>query len=263
MIYLICEIPDRVGYILPIGDLHFSDRAFGEKSYKKLNGYIAWVKDNPNSRVVLGGDLFNVATRASKTSPFEQRMSVNEEMKEIVRLLTPIKKQIVGAIDGNHEHRAEDFFDLSLTETLCGKLDIPYMGVSGVIDFRVGRRNITERSRCKWRQNYFIYFHHTTGGGASIGGGLNRVEKLGNIVEGVDLHLGFHNHKLSISKSVIFKPNQKTQKVEEGIITHATCGGYLQYEGSYAERGMLRPTKLGSLRIRLDGGKKHDLHVSL
>ena len=262
MIYLENHISNKVGYILPIGDLHFADKAFRTQSYKKLHGYIDWVKDNPNARVVLGGDLFNVATRISKTSPFEQRMDMNEEMKEVVSLLMPIKSQIVGAIDGNHENRAKDFMGLSLIEILCGKLDIAYMGISGVINFKVGKRNISFRQKNPWRQNYFIYFHHTTGGGATIGGGLNRVEKLGNIIEGIDCYCGFHNHKLSMSKSIIFRPSQSSKKIEERVITHLTCGGYLQYEDSYAEKGMLRPTKLGSPRIRLDS-QKHDVHINI
>jgi len=187
-------------------------------------------------------------------------MSVNEEMNEIVKILYPIRKQIAGAIDGNHEQRGIDFLDLSLTEALCGKLDIPYMGISGVIDFKVGKKRSIRGGQ--WQQNYYIYFHHTTGGGATIGGGLNRVEKLGNIVEGVDCYCGFHNHKLSTSRSIIFRPNPDSKKVEERVISHLTCGGYLEYANSYAEKGMLRPTKLGSPRIRLDG-LKHDIHTSL
>lgn len=260
MTYLENTIPEKVAYIIPIGDLHFSDSAFKDLSYKKLLGYRDWVIQNPNSRVVLGGDIFNVSTRSSVTSPFGQRMSVNKEMAEIVEILTPIKKQIAGAIEGNHEFRAMDFLDLSLTQELCAKLDIPYMGISGVINFKVGKKR--SKSGGQWHQNYYIYFHHTTGGGATIGGGLNRVEKLSNIVEGVDCYCGFHNHKLSTSRSVIYRPNPNSKKVEERVISHLTCGGYLQYEGSYAEKGMLRPTKLGSPRIRLSGDK-HDLHISL
>jgi len=260
MIYLENHIPEKVGYVIPIGDLHFSDSAFREASYKKLLGYRDWVIQNPNTRVVLGGDLFNIATRGSVSSPFGQRMSVNEEMNEVVTILTPIKKQIAGAIEGNHEFRAKDFLDLSLIEALCGKLDIPYMGISGVINFKVGKKR--SKTGGQWEQNYYIYFHHTTGGGQTIGGGLNRVEKLGNIVEGCDAYCGFHNHKLSSSRSIIYRPNPSSKKVEDRIITHLTCGGYLQYDGSYAEKGMLRPAKLGSARIRLDG-QKHDLHVNL
>ena len=260
MIYLESHIPEKVGYIIPVGDLHFADRAFKYLSYKKLLGYRDWVMQNPNSRMFLGGDLFNVATLQSKTSPFSQRMSVNEEMKEIVEILSPVKKQIVGAIEGNHERRAMDFLDLSLTEALCGKLDIPYMGISGVINFKVGKKGSLVGGQ--WHQNYYIYFHHTTGGGATIGGGLNRVEKLGNIMENVDCYCGFHNHKLSMAKATIYRPNPDSKKVDERVVSFLTCGGYLQYDGSYAETGMLRPSKLGSPRIRLDG-LKHDVHINL
>lgn len=260
MIYLESSIPEKVGYVIPIGDLHFSDSAFQDLSYKKLLGYRDWVIQTPNTRVVLGGDMFNVATRGSVTSPFGQRMNMNEEMNEIVEILSPIKKQIAGAIEGNHEFRALDYMDLSPTQILCGKLDIPYMGISGVIAFKVGRKRSLAGGQ--WHQNYYIYFHHTTGGGNTIGGGLNRVEKLGNIIEGVDCYCGFHNHKLSTSRSIIYRPNPNSKKIDERAITYLTCGGYLQYDGSYAEKGMLRPTKLGSPRIRLDA-MKHDLHISL
>ncbi len=260
MIYIENEVPFPKSYVICIGDLHFADESFKAKSYDKLRGYVEWVKENPESRVVLGGDLFNVATLQSKTSPFRQRMSVNDEMSCVVDILTPIKKQIAGAIEGNHEMRAKQFLDLSLTETLCGKLDIPYLGFSGVICFKVGEKR--SKKGGFWRERYHIYFHHTLGGGATIGGGLNRVEKLGNIIEGVDVYCGFHSHKLSSSRSIIYYPNPKSKRIEERTITHLTCGGYLQYEDSYAEEKMLRPVKLGSPRIRL-AGDKHDVHVSL
>ena len=243
MIYLENQIPEKVGYVLPIGDLHFSDKAFQDLSYKKFLGYRDWVLENPNSRVVLGGDMFNVATRGSITSPFGQRMSVNEEMNEIVEILTPIKKQIAGAIEGNHEFRGIDFLDLSLTETLCGKLDIPYMGISGVINFKVGKKR-----SLSWRtmaQNYYIYFHHTIGGGNTIGGGLNRVEKLGNIMEGVDCYCGFHNHKLSMAKSIIYKPNPDSKRVEERVVSHFTCGGYLQYDRFLCRKRNVKTDQIG------------------
>jgi len=60
----------------------------------------------------------------------------------------------------------------------------------------------------------------------------------------------------------IFKPNPDAKKVDERTIDFITCGGYLAYEGSYAERGMMRPVKLGSPRIRFSG-TKHDVHISI
>jgi len=38
MIYIENQIPEKVGYVIPMGDLHFSDKAFQNLSYKKLLG---------------------------------------------------------------------------------------------------------------------------------------------------------------------------------------------------------------------------------
>lgn len=260
MIYLENEISHKEAYIIPIGDLHFGDEAFQKKSYEKLKGYIQWVGERQNARVVLGGDIFNVATRASKTSPFNQRISATSEMDEVVSLLEPIKSKIAGAIDGNHEARLQDYMDISLIQVLCSRLNVPYMGMSGVINFKVNKKK--PNAGGMWNENYYGYFHHSTGGGSTIGGALNRTEKLQNIVEGCDFYCSFHSHKLSHAKMLIYKANPRSKKVEERSIDYVTCGGYLSYKDSYAEQGMMRPTKLGSPRIRLDGNR-HDVHISI
>ena len=257
MIYLENKIEDKVGYVLPLGDLHFGDEAFSERSFKKLKGYIKWVKENPNARVVLGGDLFNVATRISPTSPFEQEKN---EFDKVVGLLEPIKSQIAGAIDGNHEFRLIDFANYSLMNEFCVRLGIPYMGISGVINFKVGKKR--SKTGGQWQQNYYIYLHHSTGGGATAGGKLNRAERLRYLVEGCDAYLAFHGHSLTATPKEIWFPNPSSKKVELRRYWLICCGGYLSWDGSYAERKMLPPEKLGSPRLRLDG-KRHDIHCSL
>ncbi len=257
MIYIENHIPEKYGYVLPIGDLHFGDEAFKERSFKKLTGYIKWVKEHPNARVVFGGDLFNVATRISVTSPFEQRKG---EFEKVIKLFEPIKTQIAGAIDGNHEFRLIDFANFSLMNEFCVRLGIPYMGISGVINFKVHKKR--SLSGGQWQQNYYIYFHHTTGGGGTAGGKLNRAEKLRYLVENCDAYCGFHGHSLTATPKEIWYPNPDSKKVELRRYWLICCGGYLSWDGSYAERGMLPPEKLGSPRLRLDG-LKHDLHVNL
>lgn len=259
MVYLENCIPEKVGYLIPVGDLHFGDESFKEESLNKLKGYIKWISDNPSSRVVIGGDLFNVATRVSLTSPFEQKKN---EFNEVVKLFEPIKKQIVGAIDGNHEQRLIDFANFSLMNEFCVRLGIPYMGISGVVVFRVCKHFRSEPKRGEYRENYKIYFHHTTGGGVLAGGGLNRVEKLKGIVEGCDAYCGFHNHKTFAQPQECYTPSLNSKRMELRRYWLIGCGGYLEYDGSYAEKKMLTPVKLGSPRIRMDG-MRHDLHVSL
>jgi len=254
MRYITCEIPESVANIFPLGDLHLSDKLFRKESYKKLKEIISFIGENPNSRIVFGGDLFNMAGRNTKSSPFEARLSVNDEMNELVSFFYPIKDKIAGAIRGNHEDRSKEEFDIDIMEVFCSKLGIPYLGYSGVVNFRVGKKNA--KSGGQWNQNYYGYFHHTTGGGSTIGSGLNRVEKLNNIVEGCDFYCGFHSHKTSYANSLIYTANHRSKKIEEREIHFVTCGGYLEYPDSYAEKGMMRPVVVGSPMIILEGNKR-------
>lgn len=265
MIYIQSEISESVGYIIPIADLHFGDRAFKKESLEKLRGYIKWVSERKNARVVLGGDIFNVATRNSKTSPFEQ---VEGEYDSVIKLFKPIASQIVGAIEGNHEWRLIDFANYSITNAMCKELKIKYMGISGIVEFRVGKKPAVKTGRDKgkinWQQYYYGYFNHTTGGGSLAGGGLNRVEKLRSIAEGCDFYCGFHNHGMFVKPQETFYPNMHSKIADKRRYWLIGCGSYLDYNDSYAEKGMLTPQKLGSPRIRLSGLKRHhDVHCSL
>ncbi|MDP2693130.1 MAG: hypothetical protein Q8O88_05850, partial [bacterium] len=169
--------------LIPLGDMHLGDEYFTKKSLFKLKGYIDWIKQNPHSRVVLTGDIFNVATRTSKTSPFSRNW-IEDEVDYAVTLFEPIKKQIIGAVDGNHENRLLEFANYSLTKELCYKLStkehkVIYCAESCMLFLKVGKKltGISKKFRSGERsdQTYSIYIHHTTGGGSTVGGKLNRV----------------------------------------------------------------------------------------
>jgi hypothetical protein len=198
-----------------------------------------------------------VGTRESKTSPFGQK---DNEYNLLVKLFYPVRKQIVGAISGNHEQRLVDFANFDIMNTFCQKLEIPYMGYSGVINFKVKRE-----PDGFYRHNYFVYVHHMTGGGGLQGSAINRVEKLSTIVEGCDVYCGFHTHKLVASPRDVFYPSikNKSHQLEKRRVWYVACGSFLEYPDSYAEMKMLPPQKLGSPRIRLDGGKVKDVHISI
>ena len=78
-------------YVIPLGDVHIGDKGFTQESEDKLKGYIDFVKKTANAYVILQGDLVNCATRASKSSPFEQNMDLKEQIEKAVQLLKPIK----------------------------------------------------------------------------------------------------------------------------------------------------------------------------
>ncbi len=235
------------GYLIPIGDLHLGSTSFSAKGLKLLMGYLDWVKERPNARIFLMGDIFDVATRASATSPFE---SSSTEYNRAVDLFAPYAKKIVGAIRGNHCQRLLNYSGYDPMEQFAKILKIPYMGLSTVLRLTVRQ------------QAYYGYMHHSTGGGGSLGSALNRAVKLQDIVQGVDFYCIGHNHQLVNGSRVVYAPNQEGTAIEERRLWYIDCGSFLDYPESYAEMMMLSPGKLGSPRIRLDG-KKRDIHVSM
>jgi len=257
MKYLEKAIDLDSGYLIPIGDLHWGDKAFKENGFSKLKGYLDWVMERPNAFVFLMGDIFNTASRTSKTTPFE---TDNDEYIKAVEFFKPYKERIIGAIDGNHEYRMYDEFGISPLQLFCRELEIPYCKYSAVIRFKIGKRKDVNAGN-RYKENYFVFAHHTTGGGGTIGGKMNRVAKEAEMIEGCDVYLGAHNHQLGVVPQDIYYPSIQggIQKRRRWFVD---CGSYLEHENSYAEKGMLAPAKLGSPRIRFDA-KSHDCHISL
>lgn len=254
---IVCEIEEDVGYVIPISDLHYSDKAFTKNSLKVLKGNLDWVKDRPNARIVLVGDIFNGATRDSKTAPFDQR---DTEFEELVELFRPYKEKIITAIDGNHEKRLEDFANFSLMNAFCMALGIPYSNKSVAINFKINKRPDEKR----FRHQYVGYFHHTCGGGKNTGSKMNRVEAMTTLLTNADFYVGGHTHQLGAVPIISREYNVRTNKIEERRQLLVGAGGYLEWDGSYAEEMMLRPLKIGSPKIRLDGKKEHkDIHCSI
>ena len=251
--------------LIPIGDLHIGDKAFNKESEVKLLSYIKWVKNNPNAYVLLLGDLINNATLESPSSPFQQNMNLQEQIDAVVNYFKPIKDRIVGAISGNHEQRLESYCGYNPTISICDRLGCYYFGYDGVVIFRLGCHGKRNSSRA----SFSFYMHHTTGGGSTIGGKINRADMLRRIICNCDGYLGAHNHMLGVVHTGIFKVNETTEKIEFLRQMVIDCGGYISYEDSYANQKQLPPLKLGSPKIRLlikRDGKDNvhkDIHVSL
>jgi len=253
-------------FLVPLGDIHIGDKGFTEKSRKKLIGYIDWIKAHKNSRTVLMGDLLNCATLNSPTTPFNQNLTLEEQIDEATKLLTPIKGQIIGAIDGNHEQRLSKYVGYSPTISVCDRLKIPYLGMSAVIEYQMGtQRNRHGKEEKEPVNHYFIYAHHTTGGGSTPGGKLNRVDKLRQLCVNADIYLGGHNHSMSAMPFEVPEINKNTKTVNLLRQFIVTTGGFLEWDGSYCEKNELPPVRVGAVKIRLGGSKwcGKDIHVSI
>jgi hypothetical protein len=257
-------------FLVPIGDLHIGERAFNEESISKLEGYIKWIKDKPNAYTILMGDLINCSTIRSPGGPFAQNMGLQDQIEAATDYFKPIKNKILGAISGNHEQRLEPYCGYNPVISICDRLGTFYFGYEGVVIFRLGCHGKERKNGISNNRGSFVgYFHHTTGGGSTVGGKMNRVEVLRKILCDADFYCGAHNHMLGVVHTGIYKVNPTSERVEFLRQMIIDTGGYINYEDSYASMKELPPMKLGSPKIRLLIKQKHDksidkdIHVSL
>ena len=256
------RVEDNEAFIVPLADMHLEDKYFTEKSEAKLKETIEWVRKHKNARVILNGDVFNVATRTSKTSPFSINKRVlndfdGDQMAYAVHLFEPIKEQIICATLGNHEMRTMDFENRSWLSELCAKLSTPNRqvvccGVSALIFLKVGksRRRMTGSA-----QTYSIYATHTVGGGSTPGSKMNRVVKSEDVIGGCDVYFGSHNHMMGALEmgKFVANPNNCTASFIKQM--YVDTGGYLDY-GGYVERAQMSPTTLGSPKVKFSSKYK-------
>jgi len=240
-------------YIYPMGDIHLGDN---NCDYDLLMQNIKWVESEPKARVILMGDILNVATRSSKSSPFEQTCGLSDQIKQAVKLFTPIKGKILGAVSGKHEQRLSDICGYDPLTEVCAELGISYLGMSAIIIIKMKIKGGNNR------QIYSFFCHHTTGGGSTAGGKRNRAVKLQELVANADVYLGGHNHQLAVTPSVTTVVDHQRNRIRHLRQLLVNTGSYLKWEGGYSEKMILRPVKLGSPRIRIDAEKK-DVHCSL
>ena len=241
-------------YLYPIGDVHIGDK---NCDYDKLMEYIEWIAVPPDKiprYVILTGDWCNTATRSGVSSIHDQNLTLTEQMNKAVEILTPIADKVLGAVCGNHEDRLQKEAGFDPMRNICERLGVPYFGYSGIVHVKV----ISARAARAHKRvpEYVIYVHHTTGGGATLGGKINRVEKLSYIVDDADIYIGAHNHFEVLGKSGIYSYDKKLKEIIKRERVFVDAGGFLKWEGSYAEAKQLPPGGTGCPRLELDGEKK-------
>jgi hypothetical protein len=249
-------------YLLPIGDVHCGS---AQSDLKKFEGYLDWAKSE-KAYIFLMGDLYDTVTKDGVSDLFDCNMNLREAKHYLRDRLRPVKDLIVGAVVGNHEQRLVRFAGCDLIEDLCDDLSIPYCGFSAVLHIGVGH-NARKNGEKEWegsRISYTGYFHHTTGGGATPGGKLNRVYKLTDLFEGADFLVGAHNHleaAAPIDRYRLHATKEGKSMLKADKVFLIDSGSFLNWDGSYAEQQGLPPSHTGCPRIRLDG-LRHDVHVS-
>ena len=241
--------------IYPVSDVHLGAVEHCE------NEWLAFLKrvESENAYLILAGDLLNNAVKsASFANPFEEAIRPRDAKRKMVEYLAPLRDRILCVTTGNHERRTYRDDDQDLTYDICTKLDIEHLYRENICFMAVSVGERTNTSKPENTYNFAVT--HGTGGGIYTGAAVNRNERFGNIIDGLDCLVVGHVHKGFITKpsKVIIDSRNGVVKMKHYVVI--SCISWLNFCG-YAARGMLLPTHVCDPQKLLLTNKRHDKKI--
>ena len=236
--------------IIPISDVHLGASEHMEREWAD---FCSKVLSQPNVYVTLGGDLINNATRSSVSNVFDDVLRPREQKKLMVEMLTPIKDRILCAVTGNHERRSTKDVDDDPTYDIMCKLDLEHLYRENMAFIKIQMGNIDGDG--KTNPTYVLVVTHGAGGGIYTGAAVNRNERFGYVVDGMDALIVGHSHKPFVTQPMKIKVNPFKNKVSFKPFKVITSTAWLNY-GGYAAQKMLLPASNAPQTITLKHNKK-------
>lgn len=242
--------------IVPIFDVHLGAQECREQDFI---AFVNTIAESKNTYAIIGGDLLDNGTRNGITNIFRATMPPSAQKREMAKILEPIRDKILCATGGNHERRSGRDADDNPLLDIMAKLDLEHLYRENMVFLKVqlGKQELDSgvRTNCKYRPSYTFCVTHGAGGGALPGGVINRNERMGYAIDGLDALIVGHSHKPMLSqpgKIVVDNRNNTVQIVPFKVIT-ATA--WLDY-GDYAMQKMLLPSSHAMQTIHLSAYKK-------
>lgn len=236
--------------IIPVSDVHFGALEHAKREWEQ---FCRTVLETPSVYLMLGGDLINNSVRSSVANPFDEVFRPKEQKKRMVEYLNPIKDRILCAVSGNHERRSLKEDDVDLTYDIMSKLDIEnlYRENMAFVKMGLGKR----KSEGKSETTFTFGVTHGSGGGIYTGASVNRNERFGNIIEGLDCLVVGHTHKGTVSKPSKIVIDSRNGKVSVKPYTVISSVSWLNY-GGYAMQKMLLPSQVADPQRIIIGGTR-------
>lgn len=241
--------------IYPVGDVHLGAI---EHCGVAWNTFCDMIRKDKSKKIILVGDLMNNATRSSVSNVFEETLRPREQKKRMVEYLEPIRDHILCAVSGNHERRSGKDADNDPMYDIMTKLDLEdyYRQNAAFMKVSCGKYPHGD-----YRATYTFLVTHGAGGGIYTGAAVNRNERFGNIVEGLDCLIVGHTHKGTVSRPSKIVIDAQNNKVSMKHYTVVSSVSWLNY-GGYALQKMLLPSDVAKpQQIILEGKARKNLEV--
>ncbi len=233
-----------------LADVHLGAQEHMEREWADCCQQIL---DDPLSKVILGGDLINNATRNSVSNIFDETMRPREQKRLMAEMLKPLRDRILCAVPGNHEGRSgKDADDDPLYDIMC-KLDLEDLWRENIAFVKIQIGDINGDGRKN--PTYMLVVMHGAGGGIYTGAAVNRNERFGYVLDGADALLVGHSHKPFVTQpgKIFIDPRNNNVSVKPFKVVVATS--FLNY-GGYAARKQLLPASHAPQIITLCGQRK-------
>ena len=245
--------------IYPIGDVHLGSLEHNELEWER---FVDKVSSEPNSYIVLIGDLMNNATRSSVSNVFDETLRPREQKKKMIKYLKPIKDKILCAVSGNHERRSgKDADNDPMYDIMC-KLDLEHLYRQNIafMKIQLGKKTKQDRNH----PTYTFAITHGNGGGIFTGATVNRNERFAYTIDGLDCLMVGHTHKGMVSKpsKIVIDPRNNSVMFKE--MTVVSSQSWMSY-GGYAVQKMLLPSSGASsehAQKLILNSKKKDITVN-
>lgn len=191
---------------------------------QKFKAHIEELAKNPESRIVLGGDLFYFPGGGEKYRDAYQP-SYDDQVKLMAELLNPIKDKIVGAYDGTDEIKIFEKDGLNLTSKLMKNLGIAdrYCGQMAEVDFVFNNRMTNETS-----QTVHMLFDHGFLAANVTSTIAKKTEGLQNKIDGKDFYFTSHYNKLFIERRANLVSDSGSRMLKRPYY-FVSVGGYRDY----------------------------------
>ena len=242
--------------IVPISDVHLGSQECMEQEFIS---FIKTVKETPNMYLVLGGDLIDNGTKTSVTNVFHATMPPSQQKKEMANILSEVRDRILCFVPGNHERRSGKDADDDPVYDIAAKLDLEHLYRENIafVKIQMGKPETVngKMSGGELRPTYTLVITHGSGGGVLTGGAVNRNERFGYVIDGMDALIVGHTHKPFTTQPGKIKIDVHNNKVSIKPFKVICSTSWLNW-GGYAANKMLLPSSHCLHTLTLCGNKK-------
>lgn len=207
-----------------VGDVHLGSKQCNIRAFQS---FLRKVQADPDSYVLIVGDILDNCTRDSVGDIFESTMGPMDAIDYAVELFEPVKDRILAAVGGNHEFRSAKSTGLDPLYDVFVMLQIQHLYRQNFCFMRV----VLERGNTT--DHYALYLTH--------GKTANKQRRFAqSAIEGVDAIVTGHTHDGLIAKNNRMVFSNRNAITMKPFVSLTACS-WIDY-GGYASRAQCIPT---------------------